>query len=199
MNTIRCKHPEILALDALISTWPLRHLSYYQSIAYPGVDAGQVAAEYREAWRRVTAVCGMTVTESADPGGVQVIATSGAIDGQYGVLAETELPNGSAGFVSHQLFDSAEIELSSEQRIACMAHEICHALGVGHAVEGSGNLMEPVISAISRPQPGFDIPQLQERFGPPALQVLGTVTFEEPGTYQITYDPVENQLQFTKQ
>lgn len=193
----RCAHPEVLALDAARG-WPMRDLRYYQAIAYPGVDPAQVAAEYAEAWRRVAGACGISVTASASPAGVQVLAVSGPIDGPYNVLALTELPTGQPDFVSHQTFDDTEAELSSEQRIACMAHEACHALGIGHAPAGTVALMAPVLSDVSRPQ-AWDIAQLQALYGPPAPEpppsnadpaVTLAFAIAEPGDYVLTLHPV---------
>src|SRR5262249_9086084 len=124
--------------------------------------------EYAEAVRRVTAACGLSILPAKSAVDAQVVAVSGSIDGEWNTLALTELPPPDAprGFVSHQTFDSAEVGLVSDQRIACMAHELCHALGLGHAVPGSGNLMEPVLSQIGSPQAG-DTAELQARYGPP--------------------------------
>lgn len=164
----RCAHPDVMAVSSE-SRWVLPLISYFQQIVYPNVDAATVAAEYAEAVRRMAAVCGIQITPASDVSSAQVLAVSGPIDGQWNILALTELPqpDAGAGTVLHQTFDNAEVGLTSEQRIAMMAHECGHFLGLGHAVPGSGNLMEPILGTISSPQAG-DVAELQERYGPPA-------------------------------
>lgn len=187
----RCNHPEVMA-EAAGSRWALTSLRYYQAIAYPGVDPAEVAADYAEAVRRLTAVCGLTVIEAADPSQAQIIAVQGPIDGPWNVLALSELPPPDAGPITvlHQTFDVAETALTRDQRKAMMAHEFGHCLGLGHAPQGSGNLMEPILSTIGSPQAG-DIAELQARYGPPAnANTTGTPT-PAPAPADQGYEPVE--------
>jgi hypothetical protein len=177
----RCGHPDVLPVAGL-SSWSIRSLAYYQTIAFPGVPASEVALEYAEAVRRIAAACGLSIAPASVPAAAQVVAASGPIDGQWNVLALSELPPADAplGTVLHQTFDSAEGGLTKDQRIAMMAHEFCHCLGLGHAQPGSGNLMEPVLSSIGAPQPGWDIPQLQQRYGPPKVSTPAPAPAPKP-------------------
>ncbi len=176
--------------DTSASRWALRSLRYWQQIAYPGVDPAEISADYAEAWRRMTAVCGLTASPATSPGEANILAVSAPIDGPYNVLALSELPGTDAwASVLHQTFDSAESELSKDQRIACMAHEIGHCLGLGHSPEGSGNLMDPILSSVGTPQAG-DVAELQARYGPPAGEaatpapvLFGDLSFTAPGLY----------------
>lgn len=176
----RCGHPDVMPI-AGVSSWSIRSLAYYQQLAYPGVDPAEVAAEYAEAVRRVAAVCGLTIVAAASPGDADVVASMGPIDGEWNILALSELPPPDApkGTVLRQTFDQAEVGLTKDQRVAMMAHEFCHCLGLGHATPGSGNLMEPVLSTIGSPQAG-DAAELQSRYGPPAATPAGASTPTAP-------------------
>lgn len=167
----RCAHPDRMELGSSSSKWGIKSLTYYQTIDYPGVPAAEIAADYAEAWHRMTAVCGLTATRALDPTKAQILAVSAPIDGPFNILAMSELPQNNAGVgtVLHQTYDIAEVSLTRAQRVAMMAHEIGHALGLDHAAPGSGNLMAPVLSSIDRPQAG-DVAELVSRYGPPATQ-----------------------------
>jgi hypothetical protein len=162
----RCGLRDALAASATMCQWPTKDLTYWQAIAFPSEDPAVVAANYAEAWNRWAAVCGITVAAVRSQTEARVVAVGGPIDGPGNILAESELPCGAnARSVMTQTFDIAET-LTQAQQIACMCHEIGHALGLGHAAPGSGNLMEPVLSVIDRPQAG-DIAEIQARYGPP--------------------------------
>jgi hypothetical protein len=176
----RCGRPDVQAASETLCQWPMRDLTYYQDLRYPGVDPMVVAKCYDDAWGMITNVCGVTAAKVSDPSQARVVAVVGEIDGPGNILAESELPCGfSAESVVHQTFDSGDGATSlADPRLmtACMVHEIGHALGLSHATPGSGNIMEPIISsAILSPQSG-DISELQSRYGPPA----GTATVTVP-------------------
>jgi hypothetical protein len=157
----RCGHPDRMA-DSSESKWAIDALAYLQQITYPGVDPAEIAADYGAAIASMAAVCGIQIRETKDFNTAQVLAVSAPIDGEWNVLALTER------LVLHQTFDIAEVGLSRQQRIAMMAHECGHFLGLGHAVPGTGALMEPVLGTITGPQ-AWDVEQLQQRYGPPGL------------------------------
>jgi hypothetical protein len=169
----RCGHPDRMA-DSAESRWAVDALKYFQQIVYPGVDPAEVAADYAAAIASMAAVCGIQITAAVDPGAAQVLALSGPIDGEWNILALTELPtpDAQAGLVLHQTFDIAEVGLTKEQRIAMMAHECGHFLGLGHALPGTGALMEPILGSITTPQ-AWDTDQLQQRYGAPAASPTG--------------------------
>ena len=198
----RCAHPDVLAVSAGESAWSVLALTWWQQIAYPSIDPALIAAEYGEAWRRMTAVCGLTASPAASASAANVQAVQGPIDGPWNVLALSELPPPQAApsTVLHQTFDVAETGLTSAQRVAMMAHEIGHVLGLGHATPGSGNLMEPVLGTIDHPQAG-DTAALVERYGPPttsgappaeppapALATVSTITLTMPNGDKVALD-----------
>lgn len=172
LHTRRCALPDVMPVGASLCQWPMRDLTFFQQIAYPGVDPARVAANYAEAWRRLAAVCGITANQVSDPTEAHIVAVAGSIDGPGNILAESELPCGfSAQSVAHQTFDVSDggTTLSSDElMIACMCHECGHALGLAHEPIGSGSLMEPILRPdISSPQ-AVDAQNLQARYGAPA-------------------------------
>ncbi len=177
----RCGHADVMAITSE-SCWSIRSLTYWQQIIYPGVDQAEIAEDYAEAIRRLTAVCGLEITSVTNQAAAHIRARSGPIDGAWNVLALTELPPPSAttDTVLNQKFDIAEVSLTKEQRIAMMCHEAGHFLGLGHAPPGTGALMEPILSTISAPQ-AWDIAELQERYGPPQQAPVSPTPGPGPG------------------
>lgn len=164
----RCGHPDRLAITGPKSAWALTALTYWQQISYPGVDPADLAADYALAVQRVTSVCGLTVTLADSAAAANIIAGSGPIDGAWNVLALSELPPPqNVQLTLKQKFDVAETALTRDQRQAMIAHEFCHALGLGHAPPGSGALMEPALTSFKAPQ-AWDTAELLARYPLPA-------------------------------
>jgi hypothetical protein len=218
LESCRCHFPDRLALT-VESCWALTSLRYFLQFTYKVLDPNELAAEYAEAIRRITAVCGVEINPTNDPAAAQIVAAGGPVDGPWNVLALTELPPPGAqlGTVLHQTFDIAEVNLTKEQRIGVMAHEACHFLGLGHAPAGVEALMAPGLGHICTPQP-WDIAELQTRYGPPRTSPAtpeGTkestehkvetiplhipesgplqyvVTFDRPGNYLLVIVPLK--------
>jgi hypothetical protein len=94
------------------------------------------------------------------------------MDGQNGVLAESQLANGQSG-QKWQRYDSGERWVNAERpnnfeidlaRVAC--HEIGHFIGIPHISQG--NLLQPTYDVrIRKPQAG-DIREAQARYGKPS-------------------------------
>ena len=125
------------------------------------------------AWAQWEAVCGIK-TQHVSRGLANVTILSQRIDGQNGVLAEAQLP---CGNVSEQTqlwarFDTGEDWTvsgnlgPSMDLLRVAAHELGHSLGMGHAPQGSRNLMAPTVSNIRTPQK-WGIEQSVIRYGQP--------------------------------
>jgi hypothetical protein len=197
LNRPRCSHPDVMAATATCA-WPIKTLGYFQSVQYPGVDPARVTRNYATACEQLNAVCGISLEPADSAADAHIVAVAGPIDGPWNILAESELPCGAtATSVMHQTFDNAE-QLDDATMVACMCHELGHALGLGHSTPG--NLMAPILDpTITKPQPG-DIAELQARYGAPAaapntsLPDASAIEFNlsiaEAGTYVLTLNPV---------
>jgi hypothetical protein len=193
----RCAHPDVMPLAWGLGApnWGLSKLRYFQQIAYPGVDPARVEANYLRATRLISAVCGMQFEPTSDPSAAQILARTATIDGQWNVLALSELPptRGYTG-VLHQTFDRAE-QLDDDTMTLMMAHELGHILGAGHS--GPGNLMAPTLDrAIKGPQPG-DVAVFQALCGPPApsTPTAPPAAAGDPSNPSVSCEPFE--LDFT--
>jgi hypothetical protein len=196
----RCGRPDVQDDSATLCQWPMTRLTWFQQIVYPNVDPAVVEAHYAQAWRQWEEVCGITAAQVTDQTQARVVATAGKIDGPGNILAESELPCGAAATTQlSQTFDVADEGTLSpgDLMVACMCHEIGHALGLSHAVPGSGNLMEPIISSISAPQAG-DIAEVVRRYGAPASSSVPAAA--PPRVEPVTFDldvPVAGKYQIT--
>lgn len=176
-----CKHPDVMKMDARLASWPYREVSWY---APPGLRFGQLSADDTHAalewgWLQWHLRCGLNPSYNTNPRTADVAVTAGSVDGSFGTLAWSELPDGSPGPARggpqrNQKFDEAEPWVNSATptqfqidaaRVAC--HEIGHAIGIGHI--NTGNLMAPMYSQVIRvPQQG-DIAEAMSRYGPPVV------------------------------
>lgn len=169
-----CGCPDAMLANATAEArWPTKDITYYIAAPdrWPGLTADQVREAFRLAWSWWAAVCGINPREVATPAEALVRVECKRIDGVAGVLAWSELANGSLQ-PKQQRYDSTESWVVSENpgntvidlaRVAC--HEIGHVLGIPH-IEG-GNLLAPTYSVtVRRPQVG-DIREAQARYGPP--------------------------------
>jgi hypothetical protein len=164
-----CGTPEHQEAAGTLCKWPQGRVTYHEDLAFVGLTRDQVSACYDRAAQQWAAVCGLEFVRVASPAGANIVARNGAIDGPYGVLAQSQLPCGvSADSTMEQEYDNSEpwSQEGLDMLVACMCHEIGHAIGLNH-LPGTGALMEPIIVAgRSRPQPA-DIAEAQARYGPP--------------------------------
>lgn len=169
-----CAQPDIMQANAQVCKWPTKNVTWSVLATPPGLEQQAVVEAYTEAFSRWKAVCGINPQYQPGNGQAMIVMGIRAIDGSFGVLAESELPCGNAR-QCRQWYDSGEqwaifdgkgpggrkIDIT---RVA--THELGHAFGMDHI--GTGNLLAPVYSeSIWTPQAG-DIQQMQGRYGPPA-------------------------------
>jgi hypothetical protein len=144
--------------------WPMPDVAIFQALNLPNVanaDAQRVWSQCAELWN---AVCHLNLHLASDPSQANIYSQSGRIDGPMGVLGQSYLPCGNVGPQTQlaQLFDNNENwNLDFLLRVAL--HEIGHALGLPHAPRGSGAVMEPFLTAFTKPQ-AWDIAQMQTRY-----------------------------------
>ncbi len=123
------------------------------------------------------AVCGIRF-ERATNGRANINITTRRIDARGGVLAEAQLPCGNVGpstqlmvwvDTSEDWVHAANPPAGAMDLLRVLTHEFGHSIGMGHAPEGSRNLMAPTVSRIRAPQMNWDIPQSVVRYGDPSL------------------------------
>lgn len=120
-----------------------------------------------------TLIADVTVEESRSEDLADLLIRCIGLDGAYGVLADCELPGPR---VQHMRLDTSEqwtVRLGQDvprglidlNRV--VRHEAGHYWGMGHAPQGSRNLMAPTYSAgIWEPQ-GWEVDQMQKAYGLP--------------------------------
>lgn len=169
MSVHRCGTPELAETPGTVVRWPQSTITYFESLSFQGVPRDVVSRAYDAACRQWAAVAGLTFKRLSDPRGANIVAVTGPIDGPYGVLAQSDLPVGaSAASVMQQLYDDAEPWYAEDPAmlVACMCHEVGHALGMSH-IPNENALLDPIIvPGRSTPQ-APDVADIQGRYGPP--------------------------------
>lgn len=164
-----CRHPDNYeppaSLGGAINRWGKRRLA----IEVRG-SLGRVRDDvFRDRvltgarrWSEVANLAFDLVTEGGD-----LILDTGRIDGPGRTLAFFQLPPND-GFLG-KLAGTADDDERWEEQIPIadvICHELGHALGLGHT-NVRRQLMNPMLSDISTPQAGWDVPQVQARYGRP--------------------------------
>lgn len=137
-----CGTPDALAAEA--ARWRKSALSWlWSGKVLPGVSAEATYQSYQEAFDAWTAHVLLTATRAVGFTPPDVIAVCRAIDGPRGVLAQSELADGTDS-QKHQWYDDAEAWTEASFRLAVMSHELGHVLGLGHSGD-PGDLMAPYL------------------------------------------------------
>ena len=135
-----------------------------------------------QAFKGWSDVCGLNFSPGNFGEPADITLTYGTIDGPSGILAWSELPDGSdRGLL--QKYDAGEgwvIAINPGNRqidiVAVGCHEIGHAIGLDHAQVGTGDLMEPTYKPGKRfPQPG-DIRRAVALYGGPGTPPVSPPT-----------------------
>lgn len=160
-------------LGDVSAKWPMLDVSIFAAGSIGGVLFADAVAYAAKAWNEV---CGLRLVHSTNQKTANIALGQGPIDGRNGVLAQSELPVGFSPSFMRQLqqqYDTGEVWTLSANppsgRIdlgRVMAHEIGHAIGIGHISDG--NLMAPTYStSIALPRNG-DVTEARARYGSPA-------------------------------
>lgn len=173
-----CSLPDTMPIGTSMCKWPTNDITY-DIVAVPNPFSKQdYVAIAAEAFKRWSDVCGIKPQYTPGNPSARIIMGVRSIDGQFGVLAESELPCGGVQ-QCHQWFDTGEqwaaFDTGSGANpniidiLRVMTHELGHALGMNHI--GAGNLLAPTYSKnVIKPQAG-DIQEMQARYGAPTPSV----------------------------
>ena len=165
-----CGCPDHLDMDALTSRWPSTTVTWTLLQGVPGIPDADLLATCARAMGAWASVCGVKPVYTETGRTANILVTSEAIDGPMGVLGQTELPMGQAQV--HLWLDTAEPWTEQEppgrngiSLYDVVLHEAGHAFGLGHAPQGSPNIMAPIYNpAITSPQ-SWEINQMVARYG----------------------------------
>lgn len=170
-----CSHADVMNLESLnLVQWPNdgRPITWNITSEFPTLSKTDAGDAYKWSFDQWMAVCGIDVRYNPNEKTADILVRVQKIDGRSGVLAQSQLPNGTRDQKMEQFFDESEPFVFKQDplphevdigRVAC--HENGHVIGINHL--GSGNLLQPQYDYRIRTPQKDDIEEAQKRYGPP--------------------------------
>lgn len=171
-----CALPDHI-LQSAVCAWPDKDVTWTLVALIPGVSEEAMHEAVSWGFSQWEKVCGIKARYIETARTARVLVGSRRIDGSGRILAECELP---CGMDQVRLwFDVGEqwlTDMSSRERGIILHdvawHELGHALGLGHAPQGSNNVMAPVYNPAVDNAGSWDRAESTMRYGPPIPVVV---------------------------